>query len=630
MRYKRFEIRNFKGIRHASVELDPFGAARVYSLVGLNESGKTTILEAIHSFSPDADTEIVVGSASTAEEQRRQRVPKDKVSDFTGDIQITATIVMDEGDVERIISYCRSENFEIDPACLKEEFLFRRIQRYKNGDFVDNFRWLSLNVSVRSGRQRQFRKPDWGAEESKVYNFFESLFPIISYFPTFIFDFPHKINLSDRYVSKVNAFYKNLFQDILDYDGRGHKIKDHIIDRIGKDEYKVEYVAFIPIFTKTNDSEKIQQVVDRAARAVTNVVFDRWNKIFGENASDKEVVIKFGIEEAPEKLVSGKKEKSTDHDLWIEFFVKDGVKRFPIKDRSLGFRWFFSFLLFTQFRAARSDQRPILFLLDEPASNLHAAAQQKLIESFPEIAKNPHTLIYSTHSHYMIEPSWLEQCYVVKNDPADSYESIVDQSSVEDDAYDVQAIPYKKFVSENPSKTSYFQPIVDRLDVVPSRFDLDKRSIIVEGKSDYYILEYFSAVHWKRELGLMPGLGSGTLESLIAIHRGWGLPVRVMLDSDEAGKKEIERYREKFALAEDEVFLIGSIVSGAKEIEGIVSDADRAAISSFYHSKKAPTKKQILTFFQAALAARKRLKLDKVTEASAKLLLDALEARVKT
>jgi AAA15 family ATPase/GTPase len=622
MRYKSFTIRNFKGIRETSIKLDPHGAARVYSLVGLNESGKTTILEAIHSFSPDADTQIVVGSVSTVEEQRRQRVPKDKISDFTGNVFVSAGIVMDKGDHHRIVEICKNKGIFLDPKCLPNEFNFQRTQKYKDGDFVASYRLIDINFSVKTGKLRAYRKPIWNDEESKIYQVFESMIPSIAYYPTFIFDFPARINLSERNVSKVNSFYRRLFQDILDYDGKGHRIDAHILDRVGKDEYKIEFVNFLPMFTKSNDGEKIQQVVDRAARAVTNVVFEKWNRIFNEEIDDKEIIIKFSVDEAPDIVVENKKEKSKNHDVWIEFFVKDGVKRFPIKDRSLGFRWFFSFLLFTQFRAARSENRAVLFLLDEPASNLHAAAQQKLIESFPEIARDPHSLIYSTHSHYMINPNWLEQCYVVQNDPADGRNSIADQASLDDDAYDVSALPYRRFVSENPTKTSYFQPIIDRLNVVPSRFDIDRKAIIVEGKSDYYILEYFRSVHWKsREFGLIPGVGSGALEALIAIHRGWGLPVRVLLDSDDAGKKEGERYRDLFLLSDREVFGVGDIIDGLKEIESLIGDEDLLRIGG---SGRKASKKQVLECFQAALASTTKLKLAKETERRAKAFIKRL------
>jgi len=53
-----------------------------------------------------------------------------------------------------------------------------------------------------------------------------------------------------------------------------------------------------------------------------------------------------------------------------------------------------------------------LFLLDEPASNLHSTAQAQLLKSFEKLP----SLIYTTHSHHMINPKWLEGTYVVKNE----------------------------------------------------------------------------------------------------------------------------------------------------------------------------------------------------------------------
>lgn len=53
MRYELFRIENFKGIKSTSLDLTSLTGVNVFPLVGLNESGKTTVLEAIHSFSPD-------------------------------------------------------------------------------------------------------------------------------------------------------------------------------------------------------------------------------------------------------------------------------------------------------------------------------------------------------------------------------------------------------------------------------------------------------------------------------------------------------------------------------------------------------------------------------------------------
>ena len=47
MKYKSFYIKNYKGIKDLKLELDKDPNSNIITLVGLNESGKTSILEAI-------------------------------------------------------------------------------------------------------------------------------------------------------------------------------------------------------------------------------------------------------------------------------------------------------------------------------------------------------------------------------------------------------------------------------------------------------------------------------------------------------------------------------------------------------------------------------------------------------
>ena len=220
-------------------------------------------------------------------------------------------------------------------------------------------------------------------------------------------------------------------------------------------------------------------------------------------------------------------------------------------------------MLFTQFRVARSGlgSRPLLFLFDEPAANLHAAAQQKLIETFPEIARKEHVLAYSTHSHYMIEPRWLEQTFIVTNGADAPLSSMLDAISLDDESLDIQATPYRSFVNNHPGQTSYFQPILDHLEVVPSRFDAQKASVILEGKSDYYILRYAQRMLGLTDLPLLPGLGAGTFGALAALHVGWNLNFLFVLDSDRQGQLERNRYREEFGISLERLATLGELAS---------------------------------------------------------------------
>src|SRR3989344_3286322 len=104
----------------------------------------------------------------------------------------------------------------------------------------------------------------------------------------------------------------------------------------------------------------------------------------------------------------------TDGKLYLSFKIRtESKKEFLVKERSKGFKWFFSFLLFTEFRKKRTSN--ILFLLDEPASNLHSSAQAKILDALSELSTDS-LVIYSTHSHHLINPKWLVCAYICINE----------------------------------------------------------------------------------------------------------------------------------------------------------------------------------------------------------------------
>lgn len=55
MRYTSFQVKNFKGIRDLVLERSKAPTGGVVTLVGLNESGKTTVLESLYAFAPGAE-----------------------------------------------------------------------------------------------------------------------------------------------------------------------------------------------------------------------------------------------------------------------------------------------------------------------------------------------------------------------------------------------------------------------------------------------------------------------------------------------------------------------------------------------------------------------------------------------
>ncbi|MBV9571592.1 MAG: AAA family ATPase [Alphaproteobacteria bacterium] len=629
MQYKSFRIENFKGVRDTTVVLESAIGAGVFAFVGLNESGKTTVLEAIHSFSPDDATSELLAGEKGIGVPFNERVPRHLISEFTGDVSVTATLSVTSQDKERVAKRLLSEHkLILDGDSFPDEIVFQRQQRFENGDFKQSLFTLRTKLQVRSQRQKKWRSPQ-GDEKKVIRDIVYGRTPDIAYFPTFVFDFPESIFLTDR-GGTVDRFYRRVFQDILDHDGRGHTIEKDIVGRIRSDDMVVPWLAFLTTWSMHDDRAKIQHVMDRASAAVSRLIFGKWNKIFGEDTRGKEIVISYDTAEGELKDAQGNKVKTHEHDVLIRFQIRDGTRRFNVNDRSLGFRWFFSFMLFTQFRVARSSSgaRPLLFLFDEPASNLHAAAQQKLIDSFPEIAKGEHALVYSTHSHYMIEPKWLEQTFIVTNRADAPPVSVLDEISLDDESLDIQVSLYRQFVNNHPNQTSYFQPILDRLQVVPSRLDLQRASVVVEGKSDYYLLRYAANLLKVSDPPLVPALGAGTFGTLAALHVGWNLKFLFVLDGDKKGRGERDRYESEYGIPGDRLVTIDEIAVGITEIEDLFDDAGRSVVQREMKLTARPTKNQIRRFCQERLAGGNTPALGKHFEDKAKALLDGLWARL--
>lgn len=167
-------------------------------------------------------------------------------------------------------------------------------------------------------------------------------------------------------------------------------------------------------------------------RTITTTIFDGWDRIFGRRPAAQEVQL----------------EARTDGDEpFLELSIKGSDGYYDLSERSLGFRWFFMFLLMTSFHGFEGeDGSPALFLLDEPASNLHSTAQAELLKSFETLVEKC-DLVYTTHSHHLIDVRWLDSAYIVKNAALGSLDmaDYVNQRIGSNTA--ISATTYRRFVA---------------------------------------------------------------------------------------------------------------------------------------------------------------------------------------
>ena len=518
MKFTEFKIKNFKGIEDITINLDKSPNANIYTLVGLNESGKTTILEAINFFNPSDEGSSALDLPGATIKDFNSLIPISRRDNFNDEIKIQVTLKLDVDDLQKINKFTAA-NTKFSKVKKVDTLKYYRNYKFKDSKFTElNSRWSGFVGRLKTGKNRKYI-PIRDDSNVELVHFCHGLIPSILYFPNFLFDFPSKIVLEAKEEqTPKEKYYIELIQDILYSLENDTNIETHLIDRIKS--------------VDAHDKRSLARLLQLMERKVTEVVFEAWNKMLKREIKDTKIAINYNTD--AEGLA------------FLEFDIEaqDGI--YNINERSLGFRWFFTFLLFTHFRPFRKDgPKNIIFLFDEPASNLHSSAQKQLLKSFEKLGHDI-KIIYTTHSHHLINPNWLESTYVVKNEGIE----LEAPESNSPKKTNVLIEPYRDFVMRHPHNTAYFQPILDVLDYSPSNLENVPNCVFLEGKNDYYTLTYFNEVIFnnKYELNLAPSTGSGNLDTLISLYIGWGKEFIILLDSDKAGNNQKYRYIKKFGI----------------------------------------------------------------------------------
>lgn len=585
MRFTKFHIKTFKGIKDLEFDLTSNPDLNITTLVGLNESGKTTVLEAINFL-----------QEGVQKKDAHKLIPREKSSNFSGNISVTATLTLDPIDQRKLQDYCKSKDFF--PASPITSFTIERVYKF-NGSVPSESSTRHWNISLvgrlssRSTTNKNLADEDKSRWDAITIYIRDNLLPKVIYYPNFLFDFPEKIYLdpeSTEGKSPKQALYRNVLQDILDSLEEDLELQEHIHNRL-KGGTPAERNA-------------LQATLLKMSASITNTVIKPWDSIF-KSTDSKEVLVQTDVE--------GESGETPRYFLTIK--LRQGNELYEIEERSLGFKWFFAFLLFTEYRKNRSsDAGETLFLVDEPASNLHSTMQEKLTEKVEAIVDKSR-LIYTTHSQHLINPMWLESTFIVINKAIDYTDEI--QSNTRET--DVDVVPYKKFAAEHPNQKDYFQPILDTLDYRPSRLEMVPKILVVEGKNDYYTLRYMIEVVMKQELefSLYPGNGARGNLQVISLYIAWAKDFLVCLDADDAGENAKEYYVEKLGkIVDDKIFTLKDVSAGwaSKSTEALFTDREKMmVVNSLYPRQQRYSKEKFNIAVQNLLYKKQQLAFNQTT-----------------
>ena len=562
MKFTYFNFENFKGIAKGTLDLAKNPDSRVFALVGLNESGKTTILEAINYFAYKRESLLALDLDSYVVEDIHSLIPINKRDNFNGFIIIKAGLEFDEDDISAIKKHFFTK--DINLTYCDKKISFEQKYFFKNSIHIkenDKRHWV-YDFKGKIGKTAKTVRDLNNAQALLVFDVIKERIPSILYFPNFLFEFPERIYLEDTVDDAKHKYYQTIIQDVLDSLKNNTNIQEHLIRRIQSKE--------------ENEKRNLTTLIGKMQKQLTEVIFTKWNQIFHKEILKTEIILYYGTDEKG---------------AYLEFNIKDDVDTYRIIERSLGFRWFFVYILLTQFRNFRKQFKNVFFLFDEPASNLHPSAQTELLKSFEQLPK----VLYTTHSHYLINPKWLENTFVIKNEAIDydKEEKFMSKNT------DIKISKYRDFATNYPNQTNYFQPILEVLDYRPTNLELVPNVIVTEGKNDFYIYNYFQQLNPVSDtIKIVPGVSANNLESIISLYLGWGRNFIVLLDSDRKGVEQKNRYLDLFGKSlEDRIITYQDIKAewANTEIEDLFSKNDKLNIQKLSYPEENTYNKKLFT-----------------------------------
>jgi ABC-type Mn2+/Zn2+ transport system ATPase subunit/5S rRNA maturation endonuclease (ribonuclease M5) len=613
MKYTKFTIKNFKGIKNLNFSLENVPSSRIITLVGLNESGKTTVLEALSQFYDEFKDKTIIDEkalSDKAPDDVHDLIPKSLKDNFNGEIVLDVDILLNDEEVKSIKDLLQKKNFV--PTKLKPNMSVLIQYSFKDSRFQKKSRSYRISIDgyfKEKGKKRVSKRLYESDKDlwTEVTNVILKWLPPIIYYPNFLFDFPDRIYLTEiQNEGKEQSFYRRFLQDVLDSLQNNLLLEEHIINRAASNE--------------PQDRESLDSVKNKMSSQISKLVFNKKLSVFQSDMRGKSIEVTY-----PQYDESNKA-------FYISIKLRDGDDTYYIRERSLGFRWFFTFLLLTQFRVTRAQGEAPVFVFDEPASNLHQTAQQRLIRALDElIQKSSCSVVYTTHSHHLIEPNWLEGAYIVKNRALD----VEKDDNYTANMTDVAIEGYRTFVGSYPDQRTYFQPILDVLEYKPSNLENIPDIVMVEGKSDFYALKYFQEVILESDikLNLLPGMGAGGLDLAIQLYYAWGRNFIILLDSDGEGEKQKQRYLEKFgSIVSSRIFLFRDINGEWSKhgMEKVIGDSDGLKIhrSAFPDSEKLK-KKELHLAIQENLVNRRFVEVSEDTNTNFTSIIEFLNNKLK-
>ena len=294
-------------------------------------------------------------------------------------------------------------------------------------------------------------------------------------------------------------------------------------------------------------------------------------ELFKYWSTNQNLRIQFDIDKI-EKRDASNNYRIIDHVLDIRVANLRSMVSLPLANRSKGFNWFFSFLVWFK-KIQENKDTPYILLLDEPGLNLHAMAQHDLLR-FIEDLSSEYQIIYTTHSPFMIESDKLQRVRTVLEKQDGTHVSDCLQEKDPNTIFPLQA--------------ALGYTIAQNLFVSP-------KNLLVEGIADLVYLNLISntlagmgRVGLKNDITIVPVGGADKVATFISLLRGNDLSMLCLLDTftDQSAKARLENLIAQNIIKEKRILFYHDVLNiKFADVEDLFADADYLALYNGAFSK---------------------------------------------
>ena len=437
----------------------------ITTLIGLNESGKTTLLKAI---------EKLNGSAITKNEKNKNL--KNKPSHIIG------VFLLNEDEVKEINSISNNKvlifpdgNFYIevevkDADSIKYYSISKKIdKKSENFDFEEIIKENLITYTDKlfnelgENKLENFNSTIKKTEFKNLANVYTSL---ISQYQSKdigkqLTSLTNELN-DDGWIKLIPEF------KIVKFSSSDDILSDEVDIETLKNNIQVKNLLKIANINADElieniQSDNMEELKTYEGQYKSNIT-KMFKKIFSQN--DTNFNFQIGIDTKNNKI------------YFYTFDKTSGDSPIPLKNRSDGFKWYFSIYITLYEYLQRDDDIKYILLFDEPNLYLNPSAQYDLLERvFKQEFKNEQ-IVYTTHNPYMIDVDNFSSIRIVeKTDCSRFYNTTVD---------------YFKKHKQVTNEVDPMTPILTALNIDISNsliLDRNKSVIVVEGIEDIYILQ---------------------------------------------------------------------------------------------------------------------------------------------